>query len=721
MLMKNWSKYAIGLLMVVLTSLFLLGSTSPAMASETTKPDSFIELIANRGGRLGNARVEFALGQKDPLNGKIRNITDKNGKTIIINSLAADDKGFIDLGQLVKNEDNLGKIRIDNSDVFPNLDDFISLNEFEEVLREKDLLKEDGKIDTNTLLLFRLSGQDQARIGASQDSSFAYLEVFVPQSDYSYGVKEDISALYKFDTRTVRLDVQAVKKGDDGKLIPITGADFVLVKKSGSSSEKNEEIEARSDAKGRLSFVLYSDDFELTKYGARASLTSPFVLKQKSSEKDFSPYSKEIIIGGDFDKNGDLISSDKALSMSYTGELDPLLFEERINKISLNIENYSKVKVANTNQPNGEIIRIAGSNRYTSSVEFSKAAYPDGAKTVILASGENTADALAAGPLAIKEDGPILLTAKTLPGQVKAEIERLKPDEIILVGGPAWIPEDIQKELGARRISGSNRYETAMEIAKEMGAEKLILANGENSVDALAVAGYAGKNGLAIGLTESEVLSEPVDKYIKENNINHVEIVGGKASVSENIAKNLGDIFVKRIFGIDRVETARRLAEITFEEDTMVVIANGSKGLVDALAAGPYAFKNKAPILLTDSGGLNRFARNYMLLADTEKIVVCGGINTISESIVKEIEDRAIAKPKGKVVVYTTSTCPACRYFKEFLAKYKVEYTEKDVSANPEYRAEFDAKGFHYVPSVIVGDVEVSNFDMDKIGELLGF
>jgi hypothetical protein len=82
--------------------------------------------------------------------------------------------------------------------------------------------------------------------------------------------------------------------------------------------------------------------------------------------------------------------------------------------------------------------RVAGDHRFTTAVEISKRAFPQGADTVYLARADIGVDALAGGSLT---DGPILLVPSCgdVPAAVKAEIDRLDPDEVLALGGPAAI------------------------------------------------------------------------------------------------------------------------------------------------------------------------------------------------------------------------------------------------------------------------------------------
>ena len=91
-------------------------------------------------------------------------------------------------------------------------------------------------------------------------------------------------------------------------------------------------------------------------------------------------------------------------------------------------------------------------------------------RIVYVATGENFPDALGAGPAAASFQAPILLVGKnSIPEPTRVELQRLKPDEIVIAGGTAVISPSVEAQLGAyanavTRLAGANRYETAAEI-----------------------------------------------------------------------------------------------------------------------------------------------------------------------------------------------------------------------------------------------------------------
>ena len=93
-------------------------------------------------------------------------------------------------------------------------------------------------------------------------------------------------------------------------------------------------------------------------------------------------------------------------------------------------------------------LRLSGANRYETALEVAEENGNSG--TVLLATGENFPDALAAGPLAEWEDAPILLNNGDM---VRPDVAEFLLDpangitDVIIVGGTAAIPTSVETQL----------------------------------------------------------------------------------------------------------------------------------------------------------------------------------------------------------------------------------------------------------------------------------
>lgn len=99
-------------------------------------------------------------------------------------------------------------------------------------------------------------------------------------------------------------------------------------------------------------------------------------------------------------------------------------------------------------------------------------------EVVFVARSDDFADALAGGPLAALRTAPLLLTAtNALPEDTADELQRLDPNRIIILGGPAAVSEAVEAQLatyagsgGVSRLAGADRFETAAKIAASLPA-----------------------------------------------------------------------------------------------------------------------------------------------------------------------------------------------------------------------------------------------------------
>ncbi len=89
------------------------------------------------------------------------------------------------------------------------------------------------------------------------------------------------------------------------------------------------------------------------------------------------------------------------------------------------------------------VLRRSGADRYLTAVDISSKTFTSATK-VYLATGENFPDALAAGAPAGVVHGPVLLSRKDcIPPEVNAEITRLDPTSLIVVGGTGALSDAV--------------------------------------------------------------------------------------------------------------------------------------------------------------------------------------------------------------------------------------------------------------------------------------
>lgn len=192
----------------------------------------------------------------------------------------------------------------------------------------------------------------------------------------------------------------------------------------------------------------------------------------------------------------------------------------------------------------GDVVRRAGSNRFETAAELALLAYPDGADTVLLATGDDFADALAAAPLAAVEEAPILLaSADRLPTATAEALVELGATEVIVLGGAAAIGDDVELLLGTAgydvsRLAGPDRTATAAFLARAAhpdGATVALLTTGTDFPDALAAAPLAAHRGGPILLTGASSVPDATTSTLEQLGVEEVVLIGGTAVIGDAV------------------------------------------------------------------------------------------------------------------------------------------------------------------------------------------
>ena len=281
--------------------------------------------------------------------------------------------------------------------------------------------------------------------------------------------------------------------------------------------------------------------------------------------------------------------------------------------------------------------RIAGGTRYQTAIDASQSLWPDWndpsdtlhAHTVVIAKGDDYPDALGGIPLASAKQGPLLVTPGTgLEDDVLAEVERvLQPNAgqfVYVLGGTTALSPSVDTALTAagytvRRIGGSDRYDTSVRIAQELGnPQRVVVATGLNFPDALSAGPIASMGGVgrpgAILLSAGATLPPAVAAYVRS--------IAGQGPSPDHFVAAIGNPAIKAVQaavpaaarqnlllagGATRYDTACSAAEIWLQSASSapdaVGIATG-ENFPDALGGGAAIAQIPGPLVLTPPGGL---------------------------------------------------------------------------------------------------------------------
>lgn len=307
--------------------------------------------------------------------------------------------------------------------------------------------------------------------------------------------------------------------------------------------------------------------------------------------------------------------------------------------------------------------RLAGENRYATAVAVSGSTFAKGANTVVIASGEGFADAVAASSLAGAYDAPLLLVgAKSLPPEVSAEIVRLGATQAFVVGGETAVSAAVSAAVDALpgmdtpvRVAGANRYETSAEVARRVLSRVgtdwdggVFIARGDAFPDALAVGPLAWRSRRPVVLTSPSALPEASLAVLGESAPSLAVIVGGKGAVSDAVAAEIDEVAgtIERIDGATRFATAANVATYGVTHGIVgadfVGVATGTS-FPDALAGGVACGAEGGVLLLTWPGALSpeavAFIDTYAPVQQMTGCRVFGGERAVSGDVMSALDD----------------------------------------------------------------------------------
>lgn len=294
-----------------------------------------------------------------------------------------------------------------------------------------------------------------------------------------------------------------------------------------------------------------------------------------------------------------------------------------------------------------EASRVAGADRYETSTAVSQDSFPDPAAvtTVFVASGQNFPDGLAAGPAAALVDAPLLLTKKSsLPTGVRNEIQRLAPEQIVVVGGTPAVSSSVVKELEkiapVTRVSGADRYATSRAIARHAfpdGADAVFIAIGNNFPDALASSAAGGELRMPVILVRKGASSADTAtrNLIAELGATRVVAAGSSTVIKSGYLNSLKNgtsvTSTVRLGGPDRYATAALINDYAFPEAELSYMASGAN-FPDALSAAAVAGAQSAPLHLSPGKCLKATAVLSLTAAGVERVVFVGSSKVLSSA-----------------------------------------------------------------------------------------
>ncbi len=312
-------------------------------------------------------------------------------------------------------------------------------------------------------------------------------------------------------------------------------------------------------------------------------------------------------------------------------------------QLYLTSSNGSDDKVIRISPAAPSVGRLAGADRYNTAAAVSRASYPGGATNVMVATGVNFPDALAGSAAAGHLGMPVLLVHPSfIPAATAAELDRLNPQRIYVVGGAAVVPESIRNGMvryassgQVIRVSGADRYATAAAISSRWypaGPPAAFVATGANFADALAGAPAAALRDSPLLLVTQNAIPGPTSTELSRLKPQRIYVLGGTGVVSAAVAAQL-DAYtvgpVTRLAGANRYVTGAAIVRAFWTRSATGYAATGT-GFADALAGGAAAGRAGVPMLLVEGGSVPLPTGQEILRLGPRGLTILGGTGAVS-------------------------------------------------------------------------------------------
>ncbi|NYD66707.1 cell wall-binding repeat-containing protein [Agromyces atrinae] len=290
------------------------------------------------------------------------------------------------------------------------------------------------------------------------------------------------------------------------------------------------------------------------------------------------------------------------------------------------------------------IERLSGDSRYETAAAISRATYgASGIPVVYIASGGDFPDALSAAPAAVKQGGPLLLVNPGgTPSATIAELARLKPKRIVIVGGTGAVSETVANQVASyapvTRIAGEDRYETSRKVVEYAfpSVSSAYIATGADFPDALSAGAAAGSKGVPVLLVPGtgNSLDPQTTKALTDRGIRSAKIAGGAGVVTTGVEQALTNagIGTARLSGADRYLTSVAINKDAFGNVGTAYVATGMD-YPDALAGAAGAGKSKAPLYLSWPSCMTSQVRGDITSSNVKTLRLLGGSAVLNDRV----------------------------------------------------------------------------------------
>jgi LAS superfamily LD-carboxypeptidase LdcB/putative cell wall-binding protein len=200
------------------------------------------------------------------------------------------------------------------------------------------------------------------------------------------------------------------------------------------------------------------------------------------------------------------------------------------------------------------VVRVSGKDRYLTSEAVARYAFqPSVTDGVVIATGRDYPDALAAGPAAGALGRPLVVVdgrRTSVAATTGSLLRELGVHDVLVTGGSGVVSAGLSKSLAELvaqsggsvvRASGADRYATAVALNRQafpaLSIGDAYVATGTGFPDALAVGVLAGMRRRPLYLSEPYCVPSDVRSALASPAIGRLVLVGGVGAVRGNVGR----------------------------------------------------------------------------------------------------------------------------------------------------------------------------------------
>jgi len=287
--------------------------------------------------------------------------------------------------------------------------------------------------------------------------------------------------------------------------------------------------------------------------------------------------------------------------------------------------------------------RLAGADRFVTSVELSKSLYTGPVPVVYITTGASFPDALSAAPAAAAQGGPLLLTYPgEIPASVRTELARLQPAKIVVVGGDVAVSPTVVQQLREIQgnltvLAGVDRFETSRLIAQYAfaGSRSAYVATGSTFPDALSAGAAAGSRRVPVVLVNSNVPTVDQATANLLAGMTDIAVVGGPAAIPDSLVSSMAPLSpngIRRVAGDDRFLTSVAINNDAFSTASTAYLATGVE-FPDALAGAAGAGATASPLYVSHTNCVPPAVKSSIIAKGASNVVLLGGPVALSLNV----------------------------------------------------------------------------------------